>query len=149
MAVIRLDNYRHRSACNSPVIRAGKASFAFLLLSRLTNNLRINKLDQSVTCVNYTNSAQNTNLNSSKLSNIHFQVIAGEILCFIGSADSGNVDILELKELLGHANVATTQIYTHLDQPRLRDAVNASPLSGLSFVPPPAPVKEETEEPEA
>ena len=62
---------------------------------------------------------------------------------------SGNVDILELKELLGHANVATTQIYTHLDQPRLRDAVNASPLSGLSFVPPPAPVKEETEEPEA
>lgn len=49
---------------------------------------------------------------------------------------SGDVDILELKELLGHANVATTQIYTHLDQPRLREAVNASPLSGLSFVPP-------------
>lgn len=49
---------------------------------------------------------------------------------------SGNVDILELKELLGHANVATTQIYTHLDQQKLRDAVNASPLSGLSYVPP-------------
>ncbi len=47
---------------------------------------------------------------------------------------SGDVDILELKELLGHANVATTQIYTHLDQTQLRKAVNASPLSALPYV---------------
>ncbi len=46
---------------------------------------------------------------------------------------TGNVDILELKELLGHANVATTQIYTHLNTSSLRKAANASPLSQLSL----------------
>lgn len=34
------------------------------------------------------------------------------------------VDILTIKELLNHSNVATTQIYTHLDEERLRQAVN-------------------------
>ncbi|MFI3170060.1 MAG: tyrosine-type recombinase/integrase [Faecalibacterium sp.] len=48
---------------------------------------------------------------------------------------TGSVDILELKELLGHANVATTQIYTHLNKNSLRKAVNASPLSNLKYVP--------------
>lgn len=44
---------------------------------------------------------------------------------------SGNVDILALKELLGHENVGTTQIYTHIKDIQLRDAVNASPLSSF------------------
>lgn len=47
---------------------------------------------------------------------------------------SGQVDVLELKELLGHANVATTQIYTHVDTTQLHHAVNASPLSQVKFV---------------
>ncbi len=46
---------------------------------------------------------------------------------------TGSVDILELKELLGHANVATTQIYTHLNTESLRKAANASPLSQLKI----------------
>ena len=41
----------------------------------------------------------------------------------------GNVDIKALQEILGHENVATTQIYTHIDDERLRDAVNSNPLS--------------------
>lgn len=45
----------------------------------------------------------------------------------------GNVDILSLKEILGHANVATTQIYTHLDEERLRDAFTANPLGNMNF----------------
>lgn len=49
---------------------------------------------------------------------------------------SGNVDVLELKELLGHANIATTQIYTHLDATQLHRAVNASPLSNVKFIQP-------------
>lgn len=47
---------------------------------------------------------------------------------------SGQVDVLELKELLGHANVATTQIYTHVDTTQLHHAVNASPLSQVKYV---------------
>jgi len=41
----------------------------------------------------------------------------------------GNVDIRALQEILGHESVATTEIYTHLDSRRLREAVENNPLS--------------------
>lgn len=41
----------------------------------------------------------------------------------------GNVDIRALQQILGHESVATTQIYTHIDDERLREAVKANPLS--------------------
>jgi len=41
----------------------------------------------------------------------------------------GNVDVLALKEILGHAHTTTTEIYTHLDNDRLKNAVDSSPLS--------------------
>ena len=41
----------------------------------------------------------------------------------------GNVDIRALQEILGHESVATTQIYTHIDNERLREAVKSNPLS--------------------
>lgn len=44
---------------------------------------------------------------------------------------SGNVDILSIKEILGHENLNTTQIYTHTRNDELRDAVNQNPLAGL------------------
>ncbi len=40
----------------------------------------------------------------------------------------GNVDIRALQEILGHESVSTTQIYTHLDDDRLRKAVKSNPL---------------------
>lgn len=45
----------------------------------------------------------------------------------------GGADMLTLKEILGHANVSTTQIYTHINQTELRQAVEASPLSRVAY----------------
>lgn len=41
----------------------------------------------------------------------------------------GNVDVLELKEILGHENLSTTQIYTHTSDEQLKKAMNANPLN--------------------
>lgn len=43
----------------------------------------------------------------------------------------GHVDIRSLQELLGHESIATTEIYTHLDEQQLRTAVNSNPLAGF------------------
>ena len=41
----------------------------------------------------------------------------------------GNVDIISLQKILGHENISTTQIYTHVDDEKLRDAVKSNPLN--------------------
>lgn len=43
---------------------------------------------------------------------------------------TGKVDLLELKEILGHENLNTTQIYTHLLDQQLKEAVESNPLAG-------------------
>lgn len=43
----------------------------------------------------------------------------------------GNVDIRALQELLGHESIATTQIYTHVNNEQVRNAVESNPLSKL------------------
>ena len=45
---------------------------------------------------------------------------------------TGKVDVLELKELLGHENLNTTQIYTHLEDEKLKKAVDANPLADFN-----------------
>ena len=43
----------------------------------------------------------------------------------------GNVDIRALQEILGHASVGTTEIYTHVNNARLKEAVNKNPLANF------------------
>lgn len=44
----------------------------------------------------------------------------------------GRVDVLLLKEILGHENLSTTQIYTHVSNDQLRTATSANPLNSES-----------------
>ncbi|MCQ2477961.1 MAG: tyrosine recombinase XerC [Clostridia bacterium] len=41
----------------------------------------------------------------------------------------GNVDIRVLKDILGHANLGTTQIYTHISNQQIKNAIDSNPLS--------------------
>lgn len=41
----------------------------------------------------------------------------------------GGVDVLILKEMLGHKNLGTTEIYTHTSSDQMKQAVDANPLS--------------------
>ncbi len=43
--------------------------------------------------------------------------------------NEGNVDVLTLKDILGHEQLTTTQIYTHLTDKRIAEAVECNPLA--------------------
>ena len=43
----------------------------------------------------------------------------------------GNVDIRVLKDILGHSNLGTTQIYTHISDKQIKNAIDSNPLSNI------------------
>ena len=53
--------------------------------------------------------------------------------------NEGGVDVRTLKDILGHEQLNTTQIYTHVSDKKMEAAINANPLSGVH-------VKKSTEE---
>jgi site-specific recombinase XerD len=46
---------------------------------------------------------------------------------------SGGVDVKTVQEVLGHENLNTTQIYTHIESTELKLAAEANPLSKLEY----------------
>ena len=55
---------------------------------------------------------------SGLLAEVHPHVLRH---CFASHLLSGGADLRVVQELLGHSNVVTTQIYTHVDQARLKE----------------------------
>ena len=56
---------------------------------------------------------------------------------------SGGVDVKTVQEVLGHENLNTTQIYTHIENTELKIAAQANPLSRLDYMdetPMPSPI---------
>ena len=45
----------------------------------------------------------------------------------------GEVDIRILKDILGHENLGTTQIYTHVSDKQMKDAAQSNPLSKINI----------------
>lgn len=43
----------------------------------------------------------------------------------------GNVDIRVLKDILGHSNLGTTQIYTHISDAQIKNAIDSNPLANV------------------
>jgi len=46
---------------------------------------------------------------------------------------SSGVDVKTVQEVLGHENLNTTQIYTHIENTELKIAAEANPISRISF----------------
>lgn len=68
-------------------------------------------------------------LDKSGLSNLGFSTHKLRHTAATLMYQHGDVDVLLLKEILGHVNLSTTQIYTHVADEQLRQAVNLNPLN--------------------
>ena len=71
-------------------------------------------------------------LNAAGLEYKHFSVHKLRHTAATLMYQEGGVDVLALKEILGHAQLSTTQIYTHISDKRLEEAVSKNPLAQLT-----------------
>jgi len=65
-----------------------------------------------------------TGLDTSKYSTHKLRHTAATLLY-----KHSNVDIRTIQKILGHKNIGTTQVYTHVDDEDLRKAVRSNPLN--------------------
>ena len=62
---------------------------------------------------------------------------------------SGAVDIRVLKDILGHEQLNTTQIYTHLTSRSMEEAMRHNPLAGMMPASPASGAAQQPDEPDA
>ena len=97
----------------------GKSSKKALFLS--SRRQRISK--RNVQCIIY-NELKQAGLDTNKFSVHKLRHTAATLMY-----QYGNVDIRALQELLGHESISTTEIYTHVSNEQVRDAVEKNPLA--------------------
>ena len=67
---------------------------------------------------------ESTGLDTSKYSTHKLRHTAATLLY-----KHANVDIRTIQKILGHENIGTTQVYTHVDDEQVRKAINSNPLN--------------------
>lgn len=70
---------------------------------------------------------EKANLNNEKYSTHKLRHTAATLM------HQNGVDIRVLQEVLGHANLGTTQIYTHLENKQIQDAMESNPLASVKI----------------
>lgn len=111
-----LKDYIEKERSNIKVI---KDTAALFLSARTGNRLGARQIQKIVQ-----NSLRDAGLSGKGYSPHKLRHTAATLLY-----QHGKVDILVLKELLGHVNVGTTEIYTHISNDMIKEAVVKNPLS--------------------
>lgn len=92
-----------------------------LFLSKQGNRISNRRVEQVVE-----NALKDSNLDNRGLSTHKLRHTAATLMY-----QHGNVDTLVLKEILGHKSISTTEIYTHISNDTLKEAMDASPLANI------------------
>lgn len=96
-----------------------KSENTYLFLSERGNQISNRQVENIIKC-----SIINAGLDPEKYTVHKLRHTAATLLY-----KHANIDIRTLQQLLGHKNIATTTIYTHVDDENVRRAVKANPLN--------------------
>lgn len=116
--IIHINNGCAQAIKNYLTVRP-EAETDALFLSRLKRRISNRRVQQIVT-----EAIERTGLGNRGLSTHKLRHTAATLMY-----QYGNVDPMVLKEILGHASVSTTEIYTHLTNDNVRTALESNPLS--------------------
>lgn len=110
---ITVEDYINRERCNVKKVKDTGALF----LSQKGNRISTREVQRIVKQIN-TNSIKKEKLTPHKLRHTSATLLY-----------SVKKDILSLKYVLGHQNVSTTQVYTHIDDQQIRSFMCENPLN--------------------
>ena len=114
---ISLDSINNYLTLERPKIKNIKDKKA-LFLSQKGNRLNVRTIQYIIDNIN-----KKSGLHKEKLSPHKLRHTMATLLYQNGA------DLISLQEILGHSNVSTTQIYTHVNSDTLKKVVNSNPLN--------------------